>query len=364
MSKFLAKHGRLAVVLLGMAVIAWLFYLLRIAVIPFVLGLVAAYVLMPIVSWLEKRLPGPSTEGWLQLRRTAAILAVFLALGGLLAALSYYIVTLVIDITPLLLEHAPYFFAQSTVRLQEALDVVRQQLPPDIRAEMDQALVDAGVNLGNQVRDTFMRSMAFLPQTFPIILGLGALPLFLFYIMKDSQRLKQSFAYALPGKMGEHARAIGSIIERVLGRWIRAQLMLGLIVGYFAFVGLLILGIPYAPALALLAGVGELIPTLGPWISGGVAAIVTLAIAPDKTLWVIAIFLIVQLSENTLLVPRIHGAYLRIHPAILLFLLVVGAYVAGFWGLLLAAPLTATVAAIVRYVRDYSQQASGATPPG
>jgi predicted PurR-regulated permease PerM len=132
--------------------------------------------------------------------------------------------------------------------------------------------------------------------------------------------------------------------------------MLGLIVGYFAFVGLLILGIPYAPALALLAGIGEMIPTLGPWISGGVSAIVTLAIAPDKTLWVILIFLVIQLFENTLLVPRIHGAYLNIHPAILLFLLVVGAYVAGFWGLLLAAPLTATIVAIVKYIRDYYEK--------
>jgi len=354
MGKLLSKHGRLALVVLGIAVIAWLLYMLRIVIFPFILGLVMAYVLMPIVTWLEKHLPSP--RGWLQFRRTAAILIVFLVLGGLIAAFSYYIVTLVLDITPLLLEHAPYFFAQSTLRIQETLEVFRQQLPPEVRTEIDKALVNAGISLGNQVRDAFARSIAFVPQTFTIILGLGALPLFLFYILKDSRRLKHSFGAALPGKIGEHARNIGSIIEKVLGRWIRAQLMLGLIVGYFAFVGLLILGIPYAPALALLAGIGEMIPTLGPWISGGVSAIVTLAIAPDKTLWVILIFLVIQLFENTLLVPRIHGAYLNIHPAILLFLLVVGAYVAGFWGLLLAAPLTATIVAIVKYIRDYYEK--------
>lgn len=357
MAKFLAKHGRLVAVLLGLAVIAWFLYLLRIVILPFILGVVMAYVLMPIVAWLEKRLPGPA--GWLRFRRTAAILVVFLILGGLIAAFSYYIVTLVLEISPLMLQHAPYFFAQSTLRIQEWLEVVRQQLPPEVRTQIDQALVDAGIALGNQVRDTFLKGISFVPQTFTLILGLGALPLFLFYFMKDSEKLKQSFYTALPGKIGEHARNLVSIVEKVLGRWIRAQLMLGLVVGYFAFVGLLILDIPYAPALALLAGIGEMIPTLGPWLSGGVSAIVTLAIAPEKTLWVILIFLVIQLSENTLLVPRIHGAYLNIHPAILLVLLVLGVYLAGFWGLLLAAPLTATIVEIVKYLRDYYEKGKG-----
>lgn len=339
----------------------WLVYLLRMAILPFILGLVIAYVLMPIVSWLEKRLPSP--KDWFQFRRISAILIVFVVLTGLIGAFSYYIVTLVIDISPLLLEHAPYFFAQSTLRIQEWLEVLRQQLPLEMRQEIDKALVDAGIALGNNIRDAFLRGVSFVPQTFSILLGLGALPLFLFYTMKDSERLKRAFYSAFPVRAAEHARNIMAIVEKVLGSWIRAQLMLGLIVGYFAFVGLLILEIPYAPALALLAGIGELIPTLGPWISGAISTIVTLAIAPDKVIWVILIFLVVQLSENTLLVPRIHGAYLNIHPAVLIVLLVVGAYIAGFWGLLLAAPLTATAVEIAKYIRDYYQKSQNQELP-
>ena len=79
--------------------------------------------------------------------------------------------------------------------------------------------------------------------------------------------------------------------------------------------------------------------------------IVVLAIAPEKVIWVAILYLGVQLLENTLLVPRIQGGYLHIHPAIVIVLLVLGAYIAGFWGLILAVPLTATIVEIYKYVR-------------
>jgi predicted PurR-regulated permease PerM len=128
--------------------------------------------------------------------------------------------------------------------------------------------------------------------------------------------------------------------------------MLGLIVAYFSFIGLLILKVPYAIVLSILAGISELIPTLGPWIGGGVAIIVTLAVAPDKTLLVAILFLGIQLVENYFLVPRVQSAYMHIHPAVMIVLLVFGAYVAGFWGLLLIAPFTATAVEIFKYIRQ------------
>jgi len=85
-------------------------------------------------------------------------------------------------------------------------------------------------------------------------------------------------------------------------------------------------------------------------IGGAAAGIVALAVVPEKAIWVALLFLMVQLLEGTLLVPRIQGAYLRIHPAIVIVLLVLGAYIAGFWGLLLAVPLTATAVGIYKYV--------------
>ena len=75
------------------------------------------------------------------------------------------------------------------------------------------------------------------------------------------------------------------------------------------------------------------------------------------------LFLVIQLVENNFFVPRIQSAYLRIHPAVMVVLLVVGAYIAGFWGLLLVAPLTATVVEIYKYVRRQYQVSRSSQQP-
>ena len=259
--------------------------------------------------------------------------------------------TAVVDASLTLLDGAPYFISQSLSQIQDWLEVVRQQFPEEIRYQVDKALIDAGIALGNNIREALLEGISFVPRNFSVFLGFAALPFFLFYAMKDSEKLTRGFYSALAPGAAEHARNIVSIVETVLGRYIRAQLMLGLIVAYFAFVGLLLLRIQFAPVLAILAGITELIPTLGPWIGGGVAVIVTLAVAPEKVIWVAVLFLGIQLVENSFFVPRVQSAYLRIHPAIMVALLVFGAYIAGFWGLILVGPLTATAVEIYKYVR-------------
>jgi len=209
-----------------------------------------------------------------------------------------------------------------------------------------------------------MGAITSVPSTFSMVLGFAVLPFFLFYIMKDSEKLKKGFSSVMTPRIAVHARNVVTIIERVLGRYIRAQLMLGLIVAYFSFIGLFLLKVPFSLALSLLAGITELIPTLGPWIGGAVAVIVTLAMAPEKAIWVVVLFFAVQIVENNLLVPKIQSAYLHIHPAIMIVLLVFGAYFAGFWGLLLIGPLVATLMEVFTYVRDrynYKGDRSGKT---
>jgi len=353
MTNILTKHWRLVTLVLGIIVVFWILYLLRMAILPFVLGLVLAYLFMPAISWLERKLPRQGK--YPGFKRVFSIVIIFLILLTIIAAFSYFIATAVINASLTLMESAPYFLGKSMYQIQQWLEGIREQFPPEIRQEVDKALLEAGVALGNSIRDALSKSISFVPQTFTIFLGLAALPLFLFYALKDSEKLKRGLYSTLSPGIAEHTKNIINIIERVLGRYIRAQLMLGLIVAYFSFIGLLILKIPFAPVLAILAGIGEIIPTLGPWISGAVIAIITLALAPDKVIWVIVLFLAIQLLENSLLVPRIQGGYLRIHPAVMIVLLVLGAYLAGFWGLILAGPLAATGVEVYKYIRQCYQ---------
>jgi len=344
------RYWRLIFFILGIIVVFWLLYALRGAILPFVLGLVFAYLLLAVISWVERKLPRQGK--WLQTKRVSLIILIFIVLLGLVGFLSYFVIVAVVNAFMVLINNAPQYISRSLFALGEWAELLRQQLPPEMQYQVDKFLLDAGAALGNAAQGVFTRGVSFIPRTFSLILGFAALPIFLFYILKDSEKLNKGLYSALSPWAAEHAKNIISILDTVLGRFIRAQVVLAFVVGYLCFIGLLILKIPFAPALAAFAGITEVIPILGPWIGGAAGVIVALAVVPEKAIWVALLYFFIQLLENTLLVPRIQGSYLRIHPAILMVVLVVGAYVAGFWGILVAAPLTATIVAIFKYVHD------------
>jgi predicted PurR-regulated permease PerM len=350
LANIFVRHWRLVVLAVIVVVFIWVLYLMRLFVLPFAAGLVLAYLLMPLVSWLEKRLP--PRQKWPGFRRVIAILLSFLLVLAIIGGFVYVIVTAVINAASILVNSAPYFFGQSIVRIQEWFQAITAQLPLSVQQEINRDLVQAGVSLGDWIRNSLFSSISNIPGTFKVILGFAVVPFFLFYVLKDVEIMKKSLVSALPANVSRHGRNVVNIVERVAGRYIKSQLMLGLIVGYFSFIGLLLLKVPYSLALALLAGVMEMVPTLGPWIAGAVAVVVTLALAPEKALWVGLLALGIQLTENNLLVPKIQSAYLRIHPAIMIVLLVFGAYVAGFWGILIIGPLVATLVELFKYVHE------------
>lgn len=348
------RHQRLILFTLALITLFFIFYALRSALIPFALGLVLAYLFLPLISWVEQKLPRPGK--WRTAKRVTTILILFLLILAIMAVFAFYFVSTVVNAFTLLVHNAPDYISSALYSVERWTEDLRERFPPEIQQQISDFLREAATTLGNTIRGIFIKGITFLPGTFSLILGFAALPLFLFYFLKDAERLKRGFYAAFSPWLAEHIKNILSIIEAVLGRYIRAQLVLGAIVAYLTFIGLWVLDIRgFAPALALFAGITELIPTIGPWIGGVVAIIVTLAVAPQKAVWVALLFLFVQLLENNLLVPRIQGGYLRMHPAVVIVLLVLGAYIAGLWGLILAVPLTATTVEIYKYIRQDAQ---------
>ena len=350
MANTLFKHWRLVLLALGIMVIIWVLYLLRTVILPFAVGLVLAYLFMPVVLWLERKLP-PQRK-WPSFKRIFSVLIVFILLICIVGGFAYFIVSAVVDAGKVLLENASYYLVRSLNQLQVWLDDIDRQLPLGVRQEVDKAILESGATLSTFIRHALMGGISTMPGTFSRIVGFAVMPFFLFYLMKDLERLKRGFVAGVSPRFAEHTRDVVTIIERVLGRYIRAQIVLGIVVGLLSLIGLWVLRIPQAAALAMLAGITEFIPIVGPWIGGAIAVIVTLAVFPEKAIWVAVLFVAVQLVENTLLVPKVQSAYLHIHPAIMILLLIFGAYFAGVWGLVLAGPLAATLVEIFKYVRD------------
>jgi len=351
------RNLRLIVFVLGVIIAFWLVYIFRSVLLPFICGLVLAYLLYPIVSWLERKLPVKSR--WLSARRASLIAGLFIISLVIVGILAFYTVTGVVGPFSMLIKNAPHYFSEGLQTLRGWLESFQRWLPPELQQQLGGGLNDVGTTLGSALRNAFGRGISYVSSTFGFILGFVALPVFLFYVLKDWEKLSSGFYSAFSPQMSKYVRGVVSVIDKVLGRWIRAQLMLSAVVAVLTFIGLAALGITLAPALAALQGIMEFVPILGPWIGGAVGVIVILAIAPEKVIWAIGIYLVVQLLENIFLVPRIQGSYLRIHPAIILVLLPLGAFIAGLWGIILIVPLTVTIVEIYKYVRDNIKAAEG-----
>ena len=341
------KISRLIWLVLGAAAICVLMYMLRSALLPFVVGGALAYILDPFVTWLERRIPWMSSRP--ELKRVLLIALIFV----ITAALA--VIALIVGVTILI--HEIQAFIGELPRLIEASRITVERLDAQLEARLPEEVVvlihDAAQDLGNVIVSAFLvfaaRTYGVVSQTMSLLLGLAMVPLILFYILKDKGKIIEGMLNTLSPEPQKHTRNVLSILNGVFSAYIRGQLLLGLIVGVFVFLGLWLLGVPFAPVLGLVAGITELIPVIGPWLGAIPGLLVVLATAPEKFVWVALLYLGVQFLENSLLVPRIQSESLNLHPVMVLAALIVGSEVAGLWGIILGPPLAAAGRGVLLY---------------
>ena len=161
----------------------------------------------------------------------------------------------------------------------------------------------------------------------------------------------------VPGYQYDWTR-LQAALDRIWAAFLRGQIVLGLVIAVVVTVGLSILGVRNALVLGLVSGLLEFMPIVGPVVAGAIAALVAFFQGSNWwgldplmfTLVVIAFFIIIQQLENNLLVPRILGNALSMHPVVILVAAVIGATLAGILGILLSAPTMATLILLGRYV--------------
>ncbi len=348
----LTRHWRSIVLLLIIAAFFLVVYDLRSVLLPFLIGLLIAYILRPVVLWLEKYTLFPA---WLQKQKRPIIIAIiFIILAIFAVVVVAYTVALTINTITQILANPTDLIKDFTGYFSNLLNGIRTHLSPDIQTRIDEIFAGASTNISDAVKSTIQRTFSMVPATIGFIFGFAALPVFIFYLLKDWEKLRDGLYNGLPRSAAIHTRNILSIIGLVMGRYLRAELILGTIVGSVTFVALIIMRVDFGLALflGLLAGFFETVPTFGPWISGFFAVVLILPKYDHLFWWVLGLFIVVQVLENNLLVPRIQGHAQRIHPAVALVLLILGAYFAGLWGIILAIPLTGTVIQIFRYTED------------
>ena len=350
--RLVSVSPRVAVLIGAAVVIGVLLWMARDAVRPFVLGLLLVYLLDPPVRWLARR----------GIRRSVAIIVVYVV--AVLVFLEFLNLTLtpLIDEVVRLLRDLPALaqrLQEQADRLSEIYD--RLAIPDSVRQwieSMITSITQGGPGGGAAFDPTDL--IPVLTGVTTVVGGLFAyviLPVWVFYILKDRVALTRQFDRSLPAAWRFDVWAILRIVRRVFGQWVRAQLILGVTVGVFTFIGLLILSATidpifgrYAILLSVTAGILELVPIIGPIISAIPAVLLAATAGIEAGIAAFALYLIVQQVENNVLVPKIQGDAIELHPALVIAAIVIGGSLAGLLGAILALPVTAAMRDVGRYL--------------
>jgi HAD superfamily hydrolase (TIGR01509 family) len=331
-------------VIVGLVIILLLFlYVFRTLLPPILLAFVLAYILKPLADWVEKRL---------QVRRTLAVVLVYVVV---LAILSIVPVTVV-----------PYAVDRIT-RLN--LDV--QKLTDDLVGFLSQPFMLFGYlfSLGDFVGDVrgavqnilqpfATRTVNLVFNVLSSLLWVMSIAIISFYLVKDADRLRQFLDRMAPPGYTEELRHLREEINHVWKAFFRGQMVLGFVVGVVVWIAMSIVGLPNAGLMGIVAGLLEAVPTFGPVLATIPAVLIAFFIGsvylPLSNFWftvlVLGVYVIIQQVENAYLVPRIMGRRMQLHPVVIFIGVLAGGTLGGTLGVLLAAPVIGTLRVVLGYV--------------
>jgi len=176
-----------------------------------------------------------------------------------------------------------------------------------------------------------------------------------FYLMVEREKLKKQFASICPKKYQSHVLNTIALAENKIGLWLRGQLILCFGIGFFTWVGLALLGLPFALPLAVFAGILEIVPTIGPIVSAIPAIIVALTISPGLAISIVIFYILLQALENNLLVPKIMEKAVGLNPIVIIIGVLIGGKFLGILGALLAIPSIAMLIIIIKGFKSAEQ---------
>ena len=336
----------------------YVLYLARGAFFPFIVSVVLAQLLFPLVAAVERRIPG--RDRFPNLSRIAAIAVIYLSGIAGIAALLLLTVPPIFHESQEFLDTLPGIYERAHAGVEVWSENAIERIPEELRTELE-AMVAAGGNvLATALQGLIIRSIRGVSNAVTVIIGLVIVPFFLFYLLKDRQEVVGGALSILSPRTRQRVFDVLEIVNNVIGAYVRGQMLSAFVVGVLLFIGLTILGVRFAMILAIVAGLFALIPIVGAVLGAVPGILVALAISPQLALWVALLYIVVQVFESNVIAPRIQSRAVRLHPAMVMIVLVCSSEVAGLWGMVVGVPLTAAVRDVFLYFhREWSSGATG-----
>lgn len=343
----LVRWSKIFGVIVVLILILWLLLLIRGILVPFIISLLLAYVLGPVVDAMERKGMG----------RVLAILIIYVVFASLVAVgIMFLLPKVTAEFNDLRANYLGYvdrfqgLLESWQASLQEKFSVLQGQ---DLVAKVTEWAKGALTRVIN-------KTPALIINLFSLFSIFVLVPFVTFFFLKDGRKIRKSLIALVPNRYFEISLNLVYKIDQQLGGYIRGQLIDAAIVGALSIVGLLILNIKYYFAIGILAGLANLIPYFGP-IVGAVPAMVVAFIQFNgftPVLMVVALFAIVQLLDNVLISPLVVAKSVNLHPLVVILVVLVGSQLMGLLGMLLAVPVTGvikvTVQELYRGLKSYA----------
>ncbi len=295
-----------ALFIVGSALI--LYHLREILIVIFVAYIIVA-ALNPVVEFLRRR----------GLPKTIAVLLTFFVT----------LVFFVLLIAPLV----PFFISQIQ-QLAKSFPSYVQQAAGAVGVQLDAREIGKLITPQQLGQNAFALAGGVFGGFFTIVSTIAIS----FYLLLSYDKAKNAVANLFSKKYQEKAVTTIDQVNDKLGAWLRGQFILSLSIGLITWVSLTAIQMPYALPLAVLAGLFEIVPTVGPIIASVPAIIVALTISPNMALFIVGLYIIIQMVENHLLVPRIMQRAVGLNPVIVIVGVIIGDRLLGIPGALLSVP--------------------------
>lgn len=320
--------GSVVKILLVLLAIWFLYFVRDIVAIIFVSVIIAA-ALSPLVDKLSKS----------KIPRVVSVIMIYLVLLAVLSGLVYFVVPPMIVQLKQLAEMLPSYLKTFNSIIVSLRDVGNNGW---LNASQE-SLNSLSNFLGSFINNIFTTTIGF----FSGAAALAMIFILTLYFILDENGIKKFFVSLVPLKQKTRIISIANKIGIKLGAWLRGQIILAITIGVLVYIGLTLMHIPYALTLAILAGVLEIIPIIGPIISAVPAILIAFTISPSTALMVTIFYIIVQELENKLLVPKVMQYAVGLNPITIIIIILIGAKLMGILGMLLAVPVTSVVYVIL-----------------
>lgn len=341
------RHRQAIFATLMIAAVLELLWAGRGALPAFFIGLALAFVLDPIVT----RLARAGVPRW------AGVIIAYAVVVAVVWSIVAFALPPIAAQGRQLIDHLPELGRALTGFQQAVRDWYEGlPLPPEVRATIDKQIAASGQLLADLLAGLLAPTITALLRAATFVVGLVVVPVWLFYVLKDRARFMPAVTGSVPGAWRTDVENVLALLARVGGRWVRGQLLLGTSIFLATTIGLTILTLvgfaefgQFTLILALIAGLLEWVPIIGPIVAAIPAILIGLTIGAPAAVAVAILYTVIQQLENHVLVPKVMGDAVDLHPAVLILALVVGSALFGLGGAILAAPAVAAGRDLYQY---------------